>query len=407
MQEQSTSDAVREIQTYNDQLNYFNVEVSRCASTLAINASKKGIDTFLNTYGHLPIPPKVIAFKEMSRSQRKWASWDIRDNKKAVPTDPTPYMAYPNSSFNQLVDELHFNVIEQAEDTLFAAGIHNGIVLFYLNEKGWKQFLSMLRCLRDQTYWFYVTIPHNDSWKHLPFQLSASYPGTSDDKIFKAIEYIRLEPDNEAYLSTSLSLEEIERARVNNCCEDQNYFFGVTVTITGNSTGLLLFSKWMHEFALSPAQSHIILNQWETILESLTKKPQIKQPFNRIHLQKIEMNSSYSIFSFEGKDDGSEELYIFGNDKGFEELSQVIEEYAFNFDHEYFFERPSNKRLRGDSTEGLWGKQGTLSLMGWELLGGGLFTPKYYPLRFNYDRKSIEIEENFINDRIVLNYAKH
>ena len=144
-------------------LEYFNVEVSYGKIQLVINASKRGITTFIESYGNLSVPPEVIFLNSLCRPKRNFISWEVHKNKDALPTDPTPYMAYSAVNFNIKLKELHIQHIQSSESIL-AAGIRKGNPFLIVSSNGWQKFLTMLKVLRDQYFWFYVTIPNNESW---------------------------------------------------------------------------------------------------------------------------------------------------------------------------------------------------------------------------------------------------
>jgi len=392
---QIAEDDAQIIKTLED-VTYFNVEVSDDMrsfdhSSLVFNASKKGIDVFLKMYGHLESPPEVISLENLKRPTRKWLSPRILENEKATPQDPTPYKAADINGYdwNLLLNSLWIELLKDDEDhPILCAGIRDRKPLLIVNKKGWQKFLKLLQCLRDRSYWFFVTAV-NPSWSHLPFQLTTPYRGEAGDHVFRAIEFIRLEPTEDIYLNTS-----------------PNYMHATC-------TGLLLLSHWIHSFAMSQEMEKDICNRWSEFPANLKDEVELTPPCEPesppwIYLRKVKLDSPYPIFSLEKKEgDEIDNLYIFGNVKGFKELAEVIEEFAFSSDHDLFSSSPPEQHRRGDIVEGGLGPEG----FQWQILslaGGGKFTPKYNPLRFNGtlanpdQRSEFEIEKNFINERILL-----
>jgi hypothetical protein len=157
-----------------------------------------------------------------------------------------------------------------------------------------------------------------------------------------------------------------------------------------------------------------ICNQWNNLPEGLTYCPQEiqkKMPPTRLNLCKTGIDSSEIIISFNRKKaDKTNVLYIYANYKGFKELAEVAEEYAFYADHDNFIERPQKVRCKGDVADGrIVLPDDLLALKGWEGVGGGLFSPKYNPLRFietdanpSIYETGFEIKRNFVNERTLL-----
>ena len=393
--------------------NYFNIEISPRKSTLVINASKKGIDSFLQKYSSLMPFIGEISFQNLNRPQRRWFSWDVEENNNPLPTDLTPYTAGSNGdSMNNLTNIMHVQFLgNNHQETILCVGLQNEIPNLIINEKGWQKFLEMLRCLRDESHWFYVTLPNANS-SRLRFQLTTPYRGNSQDHIFKAIECIRLEPEEHIYLRACLDLESIESGRKDSDFQDPKYFFGARNLIRGNCAGLLLFSQWMQDFANHNETSRDILNRWNERPKNhpgfFFENDNLPKPHPTwLHLRKTREDSPFAIFSFEGLDDGSTDLYIFGNSKGFEELSQVVEEFAFNSDHEDFWDSPPDKGHKGNTMLGLLGPEGFRSLGGWQILGGAFYNPTYNPLRFEKMNSTTDIKEIFVNERSILSDSEH
>jgi hypothetical protein len=371
---------------------YFNLEFSEDLNTLVFNASKKGIDTFLNTYGHLEVPPETISFEKSARPERRWHSQKLEENPNILPSDLTPFQV-SFSGKNMLVDMLHICFNEDDTESVLWADIRDEVpvAVMTVNKKGWQQFLTLIHCLRDKSYWFYVSalMP---AWHHLPFQLTAPYRGKPADRALMAIEFIRLEPSNEIFLKADLN------------------------DVRGNATGLLLFSYWMRSFATSEEMEKDIYSRWNEPPKGASDS---KDPRIWIHLRKTRLDSPYPLFSFEEESNSTDphsfpkgDFYIFGNQKGFEEIAQIVEEYAFLKDDERFF--PCNREkneaqgwegCHGDPVEGGLGPKGFCSWPWW-IVGGPYYTPKYNPYKFkeNADidpRSRSEIRDNFINDRIL------
>lgn len=392
-------------------IEYFNLEISYCCSTFIINASKKGIEAFLKQYAHLEVPPPSICFQKWSRPQRVWKSRSIETNPEVLPTDPTPYMARGALNPNHLHPILHIRFLEDdSEKAIFAVGCKHTqdiIPVLTVNRKGWKKFLDILNCLLNKCYWFYVTAPRDASWNHLPFLLTDPYPGDPEEHVFLALECIRLEPEKVIYLSTEVSV--LQESIWHNNIEDLSAPLTAGGYIHGNSAGLLMFSKWMHDFAISEEPSQDILNQWNDIFKSV----RYGQPFESerpsphwFHLRKICENSSGPALAFGALPDGSPDFYIFGNPWGFEELSRLTERSAFYYDHEDFFARSQKECFGGQLTKDIPAPEGIILFHGWELLEGAFFNAAYNPYskhRFIEDpvvEPGIEIIKRFINERI-------
>ncbi|MBF8263069.1 MAG: hypothetical protein HW387_734 [Parachlamydiales bacterium] len=378
-------------------MEYFNLEVSPCKATLAFNASKEGIDSFLKIYGHLPTPPKSISFKQWHRPQRTWHSWCLRHNYHALATDPSPHRVFCASDINSLHDELRIQFLQTDQtNVIFAAGCNpqDGVPILTVNRKGWETFLNMLRCLRDKRYWFYVTEPNNESWLHLPFLLTSPYPGDPDDHVFKIVEFIRLEPEERVFLD----LDEIKQ-------HDENGCISFYMDMRSNSVGSLLFSQWMREFASSQDVSRNILNHWNDIFNSVRYgEPRWGEDIAPawLYLMKTCTDSPYPIFSFGTRGDGTNDIYILGNAKGFEELADFVEEAAFTVDYDYSGSRPPNQRIRGYISLGVLFPDGVHPIKGWGLYYGGNHSPAYQSLSVDRaDYKAVEeAERAFMNERI-------
>ncbi|MFZ0565243.1 MAG: hypothetical protein WAM28_03575 [Chlamydiales bacterium] len=352
---------------------YFNVEITHSKRTLVFNASKQGIDAFLHTHGR-ELPPKEIDLKPTSRLQRCWESRKLSENPEPLPTDPTCYMSqFAEGGINLLAHTLQFKLIEQnQQERIFYAYLDNETPVIVVNAEGWRLFLRILMTLRDKRDWFYVTRPNGQTWEHLPFQLSEP---PINKNVFLAIECIRLEPEQEIKLRASFDLENPKSNVPNYFCLQQY--------IGGNSTGLLLFSDWMEDFAecSSPTKDiqHPSKNSW-------------------IRLRRVGKDSKEPLISFESMQDGSSDIYIYGNQTGFRELAYITEIYAFSTDHDCFLEKPPGQRFKGDTTEGILGPKGSRSLNSWEVVGGCIFSDKYNPELRDWDGI-----KNFVNQRIIKN----
>lgn len=373
---------------------YFNFEISPSKTTLVINASKTGIDRFLELYSLSAAPPQRISLSVLSRAQRRWHSTEVGENPQAVPSDPTLLMAANMNgySFNDLASELHVQFLaDKGSGAILYAGLQDSIPVLTVNEKGWQNFLDILGHLRDKSCWFYVTSPNISSGLYFPFQLTK--PGeTCPSHIFKAIECIRLEPEKYIYLNTLV---------------DSANLIDTELLIEGNSAGLLLFSQWMHSFAANHEISTDLLNPWNQLIGCFhppQEDPRVGSTSNWVRLRKVQPNSPYPIFSFAMKDDGSSDLYIFGNSRGFEELSEITEKCAFYSDHDPYQESLPEKRLVGDTAKGVIDaaleREGFHSLNGWHLLGGGFFNPLYNPSKFETG-SAFDIRKKFINQRTI------
>ncbi len=385
---------------------YFNLESSYCKSTLVINASKKGIEAFLKQYAHLEIPPSSISFQQWSRPQRIWKSWSIEENPDALPTEPTAYKAYSTLIPNDLHPTLHVRFLEdKSEKAILAAGYRGTkdiLPILTVNRKGWKKFLDVLNCLLHKCYWFYVTASRDASWEHLPFLLTSPYPADPEEHAFLALECIRLEPEKVIYLSTNVSIYRGNQQNSPASIAAGGY-------IHGNSAGLLMFSKWMHDFAISKESSQDILNQWNDIYKSLRygqsdeSDPTLPHWF---HLRKTCMDAPHRVLAFGAQTDEAPDFYIFGNSWGFEELSHFMETSAFYDDHDTYLARSPEKCFDGYITEDIPAPKGIVLFDAWELVEGAFYNAAYNPYATGRCIPGAEregagnIANKFINERI-------
>jgi hypothetical protein len=179
--------------------------------------------------------------------------------------------------------------------------------------------------------------------------------------------------------------------------------------IHGNSAGLLMFSKWMHDFAISETLSQEILNQWNDFYTSVgygqTPEFERKSP-HWFHLRKTCVDSSGPVLAFGAQANGSPDFYIFGNAWGFEELSRKMEASAFFHDHDDYFARSRNKCFGGDITKEITVPEGIVLFHGWELLEGAFYNAAYNPYcKHRFVQGAVyepagAILEKFINERI-------
>jgi hypothetical protein len=392
---------------------YFNIELSPCETTLVINASKQGIQAFLNEYGALAVPPRRLSLAKWNRPQRRWLSWGIRFDEEALPDDPVPYVGKINTyTYNTLYPSLDIRYLEHTSlNTVVAGGCQKeGSPFLILNQEGWKYFLKMLNCLLHQKYWFYVTAHPNLKASHrpIPFQLIIPSLDNPFEHPILALEFIRLEPERQIYLDL---LFKIEKKPQHPGSDKYIYERMRGLDIRGNSAGFLLFSNWMRAFAVSPDDSQDIENPWND-KSKIMKHPEgskgdirLPQP---LCLRKACMEICSPIYSFNWKEDDKGELYIFGNSQGFKEIADITEQYAFCSDHDTSFDRPLNisKRMVGEPTSGIPTPSNIHSLDTWELWGGALYNPTYNPFSWHtlkYDDKDMTPQEagkTFIKDRI-------
>ncbi len=374
-----------------EDVTYFNLEISPNFDALVFNASKKGIDAFLKVYGHLDIPPQSISFSQWHRPHRRWFSPDISINQKASHKDPTSFIIRCFNSYrlNELICDLRIEYISENDSHIFFVKLTNKIPILCLNQKGWKTFLTLVRHLRDHSYWFFVT-SHHPLYQGPPvFELSVP-KDIPQNQLLNILEFIRLEPEKTIYLDTSSDLQ-------------------------GNCTGLLLFSQWMDDFAVSDVEEKDICNRWNNYPENLQQKHlnyDLENP-TWIYLRKTKKDSPYPFISFETLKGESEvppeeNIFIFGNQKGFLEFAEMLEQFAFSADHESFRITPPDRRLKGEEAEGGLGAQG-FHYWGWYVYGGGLLSPRYRPIRFLNNAANpypytseCEVYMNFINDRTVM-----
>lgn len=313
-----------------NKVSYFNLEISSNFDSLIFNTIKNGIDHFLKLYAHLDTPPESISFVKWQRPHRTWFSPRLFVNPKATNKDPTPYcvQSFNGSTKNHLIQTLKINYFEKNESPIFFAKLKNQIPSLFLNKKGWQTFLTLLHHLRDESYWFFVTSPNPHYQGHSVFQLSMPYFMQEHDQL-SIMEFIRLEPDKDFYLD-------------------------VLAAFCGNNTGFLLLSHWMRDFAISSVEQKDICNRWNNYPKSLQQTNLIYDHLHPtwIHLHKIKIDSSHPLISFETKEGESKEhLYVFGNQKGFEEIAEIAKEYAFSSGHDGFSTRPLNTRRKGSGIE--------------------------------------------------------
>lgn len=342
---------------------YLNISSFYQEKVLVINASKEGITHFLDLYAELEIPPAVIPLQDLHTPYRNGSLRPVI-NELTQDSDLIPHcVELYDRGYGRVQLELNIHFIEGNQKTpILCAGISGeaafpsySLTSLTMNREGWKEFLVILRHLRDKSQWFYVTTPQ-PAWSHIPFKLSTPYAGDPQDMPLLAIECVRLEPEEKLFLVACLDKKGVE--------EGLN-----GIDIRGNPTGLLFFSRRIEQFIESKEEMMLIHNTQTT--HPLAKE--VSYPDHTIQLRKVETNLTSSVLSFEYKKGAYDTLYIFGNNAGLKGLSDTFWTYAYKWDHEEFYKRAQN--YPGDLTPGvLFGGEGFCSLGGWHLLGGAYVT---------------------------------
>lgn len=366
-------------------IEYFNIEVSRCRRVLVVNGNKQGIDRFYHQCLSISSDSGDITLQTLPRPQRRWHSWSIEINPAPLATDPSIFHTDTHSETNRLANELRVRFLKDASsDMIFHAILKDDNPILIVNKKGWNQFLNMLLYLRDSSKWFYV-VPKNRLFTR-PLLFEYRIPKNKiEDSLFGAIECIRLEPEEEVLLYTSLCKERIQAVMQENDPRECGYL-GTENTIRGNTTGLLYLSYSLRNFALEESTTKDVLNPWDPNHSSLEQ--------NWIHLRKVHSDSNNTILSFQTKLDEQHEFYIFGNEKGLISLANIIEKYAFRSDSDHLVETESHP-YEGDLTPGRWGGDDFYPLVGWYLCGGSFQSHLYDP---SYFAKS---DKPLINEKVV------
>ena len=384
---------------------FFNIEISTCRTALTVHANEEGISNFLKEYGSSSQPPEVIFLSKISRPERRWNSWKIKDNETFVLEDPTPFIAtYYVSVLNTPAPVLRIKFVEESAEPILCAALSNKIPTLTVNKQGWQKFLSALRCLRDHAYWFYITVV-NDGWEHLPFQLTTPYRGPPEDEPFLGIEFIRTIPEEKMCLLLYLNYDEILADQKYTTQENiDNHCIFLSLDLGGNALGLLTFSQWIKEFAESDEIEKSFVNKWIDFVHK-KGKPILEDKY--IVLKKLTEKKSKPVLSFEFLHEQPHHLYIFANDEGFYCFAKKLASYAFAPDYDnsdFEIERRTVDLLNDDY----------IAFNGYRIHGGGYFYPKYNPLfavQFNdkllpqeADFQRYLICRNFINERVILHY---
>ena len=404
---------------------YFNIETSGCNATFAINASKKGIDKFLELYGK-ELPPKLIDLKDLLRPQRRWASRAIELNEEKSEKNPSPYKKSSNqaqNAWNLCSNRFHINFIDEPSNKIILYGVMQkepfkpiktfGVladgfpiaaeypITLTVNKKGWKKFLSMLKHLRDQSHWFYVTVPNGEQWKHLPFQLTP-YESTNPDNIaFKAFEFIQLNPTSPVCLNTKVLNDDVvdSESPVDKYLNIPSDIVPIPFQVTGNNAGLILLTEWIELFAKKDLKSTSIVSQLISPSRYSDKELALQKPTTGVvQFRKIYTENPEPVFFFAGKINNPSDLYIFGNTLGLLQLAKTIEFYAFLDEKDAFpFKLPPNPvREYGNSL-----------YYDWNVLGGEIFSPRFAPETPFGGDDSIKERKKFINEKIVLDYVEN
>lgn len=434
---------------------YFNIQTSE--TTLTINATKGGIDQFLEKYGSLEIPPEVIDLKPFRDPDRIWGSRRVIPVDKALPDDVCPYRAmsqvclasvddfylvveslkicfikesskelifyatapYPEGHFQDLSEKTsselgvgydyfdhafshwvgdeasekfcwifvpllklfkkaikHYSLSE-LRSYLSEYGPVEHLSNYYLtsalkvinlahpdtlkilnkvrhpqltvNQKGWEQFIRLLKILRDTKEWFFITQLYSHCQQYF-YHLTPILNKEENPAIFKTIEFIRP------------TLEKTPCIRIK-----KSY-------ISGNCYGLLVIAKWVSDFQKSSEKTQTILNQWARI-PGLPLKSGCKEKKHWILLEKFEESLEEPFLSMEYKK-FNDNIVIRGNRLGFDFLIKWLKQHAFlssdsgpvQILHSDFQQNLDylNQRLKKDRYS-----------IGLEILGGFRFSPKY------------------------------
>jgi hypothetical protein len=359
---------------YEESLDYFNIEIPSL-DVLVINASKKGLDTFLKLYSDI-IPERII-LKGWSLPNRRWTTFSRTDFFRLT-------KHYLRDGLSKTIEHLDICFIDDYEETtIFSAEFRDGPVLF-VNRRGWQKFLDALRHLRDENYWFYIPTPSHNPGMNLRFELSDPYEGEQKDHVFKCIECIRLEPYEE------ISLKVKGKLRPN----------GLYAFIRGNCTGLLLLRYWLDSFANSGEKYQEFINEWPVFSCGIPDNEVYKS--NKICLHKID-SEDIPLISFQCQE-GSSDFHMFGNKKGFQEIYEWIEWYAFDSDHDdWYLELRSGKKevYKGSLSAEVEPAKHFIRAEGWEIVGGCFYDQKYNPLHGHYYPIDPDVKQKFIRERLV------
>lgn len=456
---------------------YFNIQTSE--TTLTINATKGGIDQFLEQYGHLKTPPELIDLLPFQNANRIWGSRWVVPAEETFPDDVCPYSAegiyitgkYSLETLCAVTDSLRIRFVEEpSENVVFCATapspegsyqefdelyhfehdfdsiarINNaypyscywiirpifrlthkkekhyslpeirsylstyetsetfwdpqvpleeitdaqitsvlktidsvGYSTFFnkvyhpeliLNQKGWDQFIELLKILKKKKEWFFVT--HlNPGVKDIPYFLTPHFGKENDSFTFKALEFIRPE------------LEEKPCLRM------------VGHKIGGNCHGLMLFTKWIRDFVKSGETERFILNEWIQI-PGVKLKPGCLEKEQWIFLEKFQDNFKEPFLSLERHHKDC--LVIWGNDRGFSELINFTEKYTFNgsnkvYDCIWLENKNEIKKLSESNYNRL--KKSHFFIFGLCIYGGFKLSPEYEPGAFVFFQKPKPLDQ--------------
>ena len=368
---------------YEASLNYFNIEIPRDGSAFVINASKRGIDSFLERYSD-PIP-KVIHLDNWSRPYRKWESHSLNELYKLTNTWS------PRVDLLWVENELHIQLVEEDHQPLLCVGGCRDVPLGYegypptltVNRKGWQKFLDALRYLRDENFWFYIPSPSLNPGLQLRFELSEPYKGNRWDHVFPCIEMIRLEP----YEEISLEIEDIEPP-------DFSSF------IIGNCSGELLLCYWLYSFAEDQEKEREIINYWTRF--SHRRDEPSPDPTTLVFHRIEDERFRYPSFSIQCKEE-RKVTHIFGNSSGFQEFGIAIENFAFRKDHEkWILESTTGKSppFLGSLSKEILPTENFYRAKWWGINGGGGYDKRYNPIMGCYFPKDENSRQNFIKARL-------
>jgi len=396
---------------------YFNLEVSPYKTALVLNGNRTGIQLFLKKYGDLSCPPQTISFEEWTRPQRIWRSHDIKDNKNALATDLSPYQGDPYSETNISCSTLDIQFFPAyTQELVLAVGYREAPLTpqLIVNQAGWEKFLAIVHHLCHERYWFYVTYPNDSSRKDLPFLLTRPFPGDLLDYELKAIECIRLEPDEKFFLNGYGTVQ---------ACEGKiPGTRWVNMSIGGNSAGLLLLTQWIRTFAASDKESEDILYPWSDIYQSVLFgeiNPRATEPPQWFYLRKIAQEHPVRILQMGLKTEDID-CCILGNRQGLSELADLLERWAFRYGHTGFCSipffgsipvKPGDYLPPGELCRDISPPDGICLATGWDLYGGASYNIAYderAKARLRPELKARterEIDEQFINDRICTQHT--
>ena len=250
-----------------------------------------------------------------------------------------------------------------------------------VNQKGWQQFIELLKIFRDKKDWFFVTHLYKKKDKNYPFQLTTVLNEKEKPFVFKDLEFIR---------------PEIEKVP---CIRTRE------LDITGNCHGLLIVAKWLKDFALSCEKNKFILNQWRRI-PNFSLKPGYIESDQWILIEKFEETLDEPFFSAEVDfRDRKNCLLLRGNYNGFLKVAERLEQHAFTAIKEGYSYGYEGKKYKNKSIEYFKKRMvKELFLIGCAYIHGGFkFSLKYEPLaQYAIERSEANYEEDDLERMLEL-----